>query len=266
MKNFLIGLIAGIGNITPGISGSALLIIFGVYEECINSISNIFKNFKKSICYLFPIGLGIGIGTILFSKAIEYAINNYEVITKLIFIFFIIGTIPSLLKQVGKKSFKIENILAFIISLALGIALLFINFNTASININSVSFYTYIFLFLTGFIVAFATIVPGVSCTVLLTMFGLYLPYLKAIANLQIKLLIPIAIGVIVGGFILSKIINYLLKHYHDITFYAIIGFVVATIPALIPSNLTLNSDLLIGIILGIIALITTLFIEKRTL
>ena len=59
MKNFLKGIIAGIGNIVPGLSGSAFLIIFNLYEKCIEAISNIFKDFKKSIIFLFPIGLGI---------------------------------------------------------------------------------------------------------------------------------------------------------------------------------------------------------------
>ena len=59
MKNFIKGLLGGIGNITPGLSGSAILIILGVYENCIHAISNIFKDFKNSFLYLFPIGVGI---------------------------------------------------------------------------------------------------------------------------------------------------------------------------------------------------------------
>ena len=52
MKNFIKGLLGGIGNITPGLSGSAILIILGVYENCIHAISNIFKDFKNSLMEL----------------------------------------------------------------------------------------------------------------------------------------------------------------------------------------------------------------------
>jgi len=53
MKNFLKGVIGGIGNIIPGLSGSALLVILGVYENCLDAISNIFKDFKKSFLFFF---------------------------------------------------------------------------------------------------------------------------------------------------------------------------------------------------------------------
>ena len=76
MKNFIKGFFVGIANITPGISGSALLVSLNLYEKCINSISNIFKDFKKNFTFLLPITLGVFIGTFLFSNIIFYFYNN----------------------------------------------------------------------------------------------------------------------------------------------------------------------------------------------
>jgi len=84
MKNFIKGFFVGIANITPGISGSALLVSLNLYEKCINSISNIFKDFKKNFTFLLPITLGVLIGTFLFSNIIFYFYNNYNIITTLV--------------------------------------------------------------------------------------------------------------------------------------------------------------------------------------
>ena len=76
MKNFLLSILVGIGNITPGVSGSCMMIIFNMYESVINAIANLFKDFKNSFKYLLPIGLGIILGTFLFSFVIKYFIKE----------------------------------------------------------------------------------------------------------------------------------------------------------------------------------------------
>lgn len=261
MKNFLIGIIAGIGNITPGISGSALLIIFNVYDKCLYAISNVFKNFKKYFLYLLPIGLGIILGTYLFSNIINYFITNYENITRIVFAFFIIGTIPSLINKVDKKSFNIKSLIPFIITFILGILLLLLKPNN-NIIIDT-SFKSSMILLLSGILLACSTIIPGISSTILLNIIGVYKTYLLAIKNLNIAILIPIGIGLLVGIFILSKVINYLLKKYYNYTFFAILGFVISTIPTILPKSINLNKEFLISIFLGITASFLSYSIEK---
>ena len=60
--NFLKGIIVGIGGVAPGLSGSVLLVIFGLYQKTINAIGTIFKDFKKNVCFLVPLFLGFGVG------------------------------------------------------------------------------------------------------------------------------------------------------------------------------------------------------------
>ena len=55
MITFLKGLIVGIGGIAPGLSGSVLLVIFGLYQKTINAIATLFKDFKKNILFLIPV-------------------------------------------------------------------------------------------------------------------------------------------------------------------------------------------------------------------
>ena len=264
MKNFLIGILAGIGNITPGVSGSAILMIFNLYDKCLEAISNIFKNFKKSLLFLFPIGSGIIIGTYSFSKIISYFIQNYEIETKIIFVFFILGTLPSLINKIDKKSYNKKQLLAFIITFVIGITLLLIKTNSKQIIIDNLGIKNIILLLSAGVILASATIIPGISSTILLNMTGLYNAYLNAISNLKILIILPIVIGLGISGFIISKIIHQLFKKYYNYTFFAILGFVIATIPSILPKKIYFNKETLIILTLGIIAFFISYSIEKR--
>lgn len=107
MINFIKGIFVGIFNIIPGLSGSALLIILNLYEKCIEAISNIFKKPKENFLFLLPIGLGIIIGTFIFSKIILLLINKYPTSTFIVFTGFLIGTLPHLFKECNKTSLKI---------------------------------------------------------------------------------------------------------------------------------------------------------------
>lgn len=254
MKNLLKGVLAGIGNIIPGLSGCSLLIIFNLYENCIEAISNIFKNFKKSILFLLPIGIGILIGTFTFSNVIKYCLENFPTPTSIIFASFVLGTLPTLFKHATKKGFQKKYMLPFLITFTIGILLLKIdpNITTTYKNENLIN------LILIGIVVASSTIIPGISCTVLLSLIGVYTIYINAISTINLNILIPIGIGFALGAFILSTIINYLFKNYYGYTYFAIIGFTISTIPALINTKLFFNSELIISITLGILAFILT--------
>ena len=51
IKTLLKGIVVGLGAITPGLSGSVLLVIFGLYQKALNAISTLFKNFKKNLFF-----------------------------------------------------------------------------------------------------------------------------------------------------------------------------------------------------------------------
>lgn len=259
MKNFFKGVLAGIGNIIPGLSGCALLIIFGIYEKCLEAISNIFSSPKKSIKFLFPIGIGILTGTFLFSNVITYFTNNYLLFISLVFIGFLLGTLPSLFQEATKKGYKSNYLIFFFITFILGVFLLFFKLDNMGryVKAGDISFLYAIF---SGVLLAVSTFIPGISSTVLLSIAGVYSTYLDAINTFNFNILIPMGIGLAIGGFILSKIINYLLKTFYGPTFFAILGFTIATIPALFFTELTWGLELILGILFGIIAFLITTY------
>ena len=162
------------------------------------------------------------------------------------------GTIPSLFKEASKKGFKKRYILIFIFTFFIGI--LFLKCKTNNIVTNT----NIIYLLIIGFVIGCSMIIPGISSTVILSILGFYNIYLNSINTLNINFLIPIFIGITISIFLLSKLINFLLNKYFGYTYFAILGFVISTIPGLINYKIVFNNDLVIGIILSIIAFILT--------
>ncbi len=262
MINFIKGIFVGIFNIVPGLSGSVLLIILNLYEKCISAISNFFKKPKETISFLFPIFLGIVLGTYLFSKVIFIFIKNYPEPTFIVFTGFLLGTIPHLLKEAVKNGFKDSYIIPFLITLSIGILMLFLSTKNISYAINY-DFLSILKYFLIGALLSISTIIPGISSTVLLSIFNIYGIYIYSISSLNLFVLIPTSIGFIITTFLLSKIINYSLNNYYGYTYFAILGFSLATIPTLMNFSITFNFSFLISVILGILAFILTNYTFK---
>lgn len=257
----LIGILIGTGVVIPGVSGGVLAVIFNVYDKIIYSINNIYRSFKTSIKFLFPIMIGIIFGIIWFSKILLFLYNRYEVITKLTFIGLILGGIPYLFKEVKKHTSKDVNILISLLVFILSLIIFYISRNYINISNN---YNNKLIMFVAGLLYSSGKIIPGISGSFILILLGLYEYILMIISNpLLINInILPFIIGFIIGVFIFIKIINYFLKYHYQLTYSIIIGFVLGSIPSIIPS-LTINNNLLIGIVFMIISFILSYKLTK---
>ena len=251
MKNFLKGIIVGIGGIAPGLSGSVLLVIFGLYQKTIDAIGTLFKNFKKNILFLVPLFLGFGVGILLFSKVIDFFLSNFEMQTRFTFLGLVIGTIPLFYNEVKKEWFSNKYYAIIIISAILGIYLFTVNKGSFP-QIENPNLLQSILL---GVAVAASSIIPGVDSAVILSTLGLYELYVTSLANFNLGILIPAGIGLVFGALIISFIISKLIKNYYTITFSIIFGLFISIIPNVLNENciLMLNAKSFISILLMII-------------
>lgn len=250
--NVIKGVFIGAGAIVPGVSSGVLCVIFGIYEKLLDAVLNFFKDIKNNLKFLFPIALGVVIGVLLFSNLLNYLLYEFPIQTKSIFIGLIIGTIPSLIKEVNsKEKFEFKNIIYLLIALALGVITVILESRMTLVNIEGIS---NIYLVVCGIIMSVGIVVPGVSSTIILMLLGVYSIYLQSIANLYLPVLIPIAIGLILGSIIVMKLTKKLLDNYYGRTFYTIIGFTIGSIFVLLPQGMTLIQKVLcvLCIILGI--------------
>ena len=227
------GILIGAGCILPGISSGVLCVIFGIYEKLLDSILNFFKDVHKNFKFLLPIALGGIIGIISFSKILQFLLYKYPLQTKSIFIGLILGGVVLLFKDIRKKEkFKINNITYLIISLLIGISMVYFENKIGTQNIYNINC---IYLILSGILMSVGIVVPGVSSTIILMLLGIYSLYLNSVSTLYLPVLIPMAIGIILGSWIFMKIIKYLLDKFYTQTMFSIIGFTLGSIFVLMP-------------------------------
>jgi putative membrane protein len=227
IKHFLKGIIAGVGGIAPGLSGSVLLVIMGLYEKTINALGTLFKHFKKNVKFLLPVCLGMACGVLLFSKIVDFLLANFETPTRFAFLGLVLGTIPLFYRQVRKKGFRNRY---YFVMLVAGLAgLMLFGMNRALFpQITDPNFFQKVLL---GVAVAGSSIVPGVDSAVIMSSLGLYELYVSSIANLDMRVLLPALIGLVLGAAAISAGMNFLLKKAYTLTFSVIFGLFISIIP-----------------------------------
>lgn len=267
IKNFFKGIVVGIGGIAPGLSGSVLMVILGLYAKVISTIATLFKNFKKNILFLMPIGIGMILGIVLFSRVIDYSMGHYEIQTRLLFLGLLLGTIPIFYKEVKrKKDIKKQHYIIICVSLILGLLLL--TFTKPLINSSDLNIFQ---AFILGFIGISAMVLPGVDGAAVLSTLGLYDNWLDltSLNNIRLSLYVPAFIGIIAGGFLLSMFINAMLKKNYTMTFSILFGLFLSIIPNILKNSegsfisLSNNSGTYIGIVLLIIGVVISYFFGK---
>ncbi len=259
MRNFLKGIIVGIGGIAPGLSGSVLLVILGLYQKTISAIGTLFKNFKKNVTFLVPLFLGFGVGVILFSKIVDFLLGNYEMYTRFAFLGLVLGTIPLFYKEVKKEGFKKKYYWLMLISALAGLALFSFNKDLFPVITNPNLFQSV----LLGIAVAGSSIIPGVDSAVILSTLGLYELYVSSLANFDLSVLIPAGVGLVIGVLVISFIVNKLLSKYYTITFSIIFGLFLSIIPNVLNESCVLgfNIDSVISIVILIIGFAFSYFL-----
>ncbi len=261
MLTFLKGIVVGIGGIAPGLSGSVMLVIFGLYQKTIDAVATIFKikNLKKNIAFLFPLILGFGIGILLFSKLVDFLLGAFEMQTRFAFLGLVLGTIPLFFKEVKKEGFSNRYYIVIVAAAAIGFFIFSLN-ETLFPQITEPNLFQSVLL---GVSVAGSSIVPGVDSAVILSSLGLYELYVSSLADLNFSILLPAACGLIVGALVISFIMNTLVKKFYTATFSIVFGMFISIIPSVLTDAcvLELNGKSVLSIILLIIGFFFSFFL-----
>lgn len=292
--NFLIdlvkGVFVGIANVIPGVSGGTMAVSFGIYDKLLSSISNLFKSFKKSFFTLLPIVLGMVIGIVGFTYVIPWLLAHFPFATSAAFTGLIIGGIPAIVRSLREgwtkeeKKFLPVNILVFLIFLAIAVSMLFLNGDSESGIALTATAGTMIKVFFMGIIASATMVIPGVSGSLVLMILGYYFGIITAVRSFvdalrmldlqamldQLFILIPFAIGCVLGIFFISKLIHYLLHRFPSATYCGILALVLSS-PLSIFYKVnqeysmqgTSSISIVIGIVLMAACLVLTLFMER---
>ena len=269
---FVKGIVVGIANIIPGVSGGTIAVVTGIFDRLIEAINTLFKKFLQNMKFLLPVGLGLVAGVIAFSKIIKASLANFPLQTGLFFAGLVLGSVPLILKKAydsksrtdiekaagetdtdGKGSpFKMIYLVPFAVCAAVVIALAVVQTyvigssrDVAASDLPVLTFGKIVQLFVGGFVSAGAMVVPGVSGSLVMMLIGIYGDVLSMISGLvsfsdMHKVLsaalcaVPMALGVIAGIFTIAKIIGFLFKRFTKGTYFGILGLLCGSVLALL--------------------------------
>ncbi len=255
MLNFFKGIATGLGAVAPGLSGSVLLVIFGLYQKTITAISSLFtdlvKNIKdfaqrrttfkefvkvawadiwKNMLFLIPLALGMVVGVLLFSNLVKYLLDNFPMQTRYAFLGLVLGSLPLVFKEVRKEGFS-PKYYAFIgAALFVGVFIFYIN----DLRVPPIKDPHFLQAVLLGAVVAASYVVPGIDSATILSSLGMYVLWNNSLATLDFAVLIPAAIGLVLGVLAVSLTISKLMKVCYTGTFSVIFGFFLSIVPSVL--------------------------------
>ncbi len=236
-RNIYRGLLMGIADLIPGVSGGTIAFLLGIYERLLAAISGFFsREWKKHIGFLLPLAIGIGTGLLLFSSLIHYLLEHHYEPMQFFFMGLIIGVLPFLLQQADvQRNFRFSHFIWMIIFAILLASLGFVKPITASAPITSINAATGIGLFFSGWAASMAMLMPGISGSFILLILGVYTTAIHALSTLNLPIIAVIGSGVIVGFVVSSKGIRCILHRYPVMTYAMIIGLISGSIFVIFP-------------------------------
>lgn len=267
LKDILKGMVIGVANIIPGVSGGTMMVSMGIYDKLIHAITHLFSEFKKSFKFVLPIGIGMVLGIVGLSFVIEKMFEVFPIQTNLFFIGLIVGGLPMIYAKVKGNTIKIQHILAFLVFFGIVVIMAAIGEVDNTAGALTFSFINCIKLFGVGVIAAATMVIPGVSGSMVLMLLGYYNSILQAITGCvealvafditslmqNVLVLVPFGIGVVVGIFAIAKLIEIIFAKAPMVAYWAIIGLIIASPFAIVLMN-DFSGINIVSILTGVIA------------
>lgn len=270
LKNILKGMVIGIANIIPGVSGGTMMVSMNIYDKLIHCITHLFSEFKKSVGFLLSIAVGMGIAIVASSFFLEELFAKVPIQTNMGFIGLILGGLPAICKNVKGNKVKVGHILAGLVFFGVVVGLAAMGETEGNAADLTFNFVNVIKLFVVGLVTAGTMVVPGVSGSMMLMLMGYYQPILSTITDfisalvaldmdgiLQgLGVLVPAGIGVLAGIFLIAKLIELIFSKFPLYAYWAIIGLIIASPVAIILMNMTVFATInVVSALTGLVAL-----------
>lgn len=251
--NFINGFCMALADSVPGVSGGTIAFILGFYDNFIGALDDLFRGNweakKKAVIYLIKIGIGWAVGFLLAAIVLSNLFNTRIYEMSSLFLGFIIFAIPLVIKE-EMDSFKGKyiNIIFTILGIALviGISVLS-NFVGFDINLQNLNIGTIAYIFVVAMIAISAMILPGISGSTILLIFGIYIPIMNSIKAFLgfdfsvFPILLTFGLGIITGVMLFARVARKCLEKHRSQTVYAILGLMLGSIYSIIVGPTTLD-------------------------
>lgn len=255
IMNFINGFCMALADSVPGVSGGTVAFLLGFYDKFIGSLDNIFRGKKEdkieALKYLVKLGIGwiIGFGLSVSILADIFDVQIYKISS--LFLGFIIFAIPIVIyeeKETLKNKWK--EMLFILLGIAVVVAITLVNpASGTGINVSAsgLNIGLIIYVFIAAMVAITAMVLPGISGSTLLLIFGLYVPIISALKELMhmnfsyLPVVIIFILGVLAGVALCVRLIRKALEKYRVQTVYCIIGLMLGSLFSIVMGPTTLE-------------------------
>lgn len=261
---YICGLLMALADSVPGVSGGTIAYLLGYYEDFINSLNSFMsrkgdklerkENLKKSFKFLIRLGIGWIVGFISAVLILTSVFESHIYQISSLFIGFIVFSIPLIVYEEKESLKKFYNVVFLILGAALVVAITMVNpSDGGSVSAGAFNIGQLIYIVLVGMIAISAMVLPGISGSTMLLIFGVYLPVMNAIKDLLhldfsgLPIVISVGIGILLGVIVIIKLVKAALEHFHSQTVYAIIGLMLGSLLSIVkgPESLETPKEML---------------------
>jgi putative membrane protein len=192
-----------------------------------------YQRLYRKCTVFYTVGLGALLGMFLLARPLSFFLEHYEAQVLWGFVGCIVGTLPALWKEAGKKGRQVRHYIILALSAAGGFCLLFTAAHYWSVQLPL----TIVTWLSAGGIIALGVLIPGMSPSNFLVYLGMYKPMIDAFKTMDGRVLLPLIAGAAICLFSLSALIDIVLKKMYAGLFHFIIGIVAASTVMIIPVN-----------------------------
>lgn len=243
IKAFILGVFIGLAIIVPGISGSTVAIMFGLYAALLYAIGNIVGDFKRCVAFLIPIAIGAVVGFAVGFLLVQLLLEKYMFVVICFFVGLMLGASPTLIKEIKGERVSAKRVVLMVIGVLIPIAIAVISILTdppslmtdAELGVAQPfeSFPPYLFILYVplGVLIAATQLIPGLSATAIMMAFGQFKPIMDSMHldyilenPIFIALIGCLLVGALIGLVLISKIFSKLIEKHKGTTFFFVIG------------------------------------------
>ncbi len=236
--NIFVGIFIGLSVIVPGISGSTMAITLKVYDKGMYAFSHMFKEFKKCFLYALPVIGGIALGFFAGVVGVKTLLEYFPFMTICFFLGLMIGTYPVIFKEIKGQKITVKRSLLSVAGFAIPIVFSVVSLLASgdANTLTNLNFGHYLLFFVIGLLISITQLMPGLSATVLLMIFGYYKALIGSLGFDMLKdirlllVYLVMGLGFLVGVFLFSKGVEKILNCARVPFFFAIAGISIGSV------------------------------------
>ena len=281
------GFVIGSSMTVPGVSGGTMAILLGIYDRLIAAISHFGSNVKKNTWFLLKFCFGAVVGFLALASTIGWLLETYSIPTSCFFIGAIVGGIPALYRKASESRFTALSVLYMLIGAAVVLAIGFLKApqpeqaEEAQMVAQALTWADVPLWLVSGLVISLALVLPGISTSHMLLLLGIYMPMTASIKHVfawvksllggepvsgvmdDVLFLGMLALSTLVGVFLITRPLEWLMKKFPHQTYCVIIGFVIGSLADVFKGYIlpSIGADRTVGawvlmVVISVVALI----------